>query len=163
MGTLKVNRITGITGVTGQEPIVMSGDTVSLGNNSMSINGTGVTMTHNASFPPGTIITHTQYSSTTGQDYSGTTEAVYTSIGNPIVFVKVGVPGHYTMALIYLKERRIELHIFNFNSLIYGKTLKIKLITKIRDEIRFSSIEKLKEQLKKDEIQSIKILRNEKI
>ena len=61
------------------------------------------------------------------------------------------------------KERRIELHIFNFNSLIYGKTLKIKLITKIRDEIRFSSIEKLKEQLKKDEIQSIKILRNEKI
>ena len=88
MGTLKVNRITGITGVTGQEPIVMSGDTVSLGNNSMSINGTGVTMTHNASFPPGTIITHTQYSSTTGQDYSGTTEAVYTSIGNPMTFVK---------------------------------------------------------------------------
>ena len=33
MGTLKVNRITGMTGVTGQEPIVMSGDTVSLGNN----------------------------------------------------------------------------------------------------------------------------------
>ena len=93
MGTLKVNRITGMTGVTGQEPIVMSGDTVSLGNNSMSINGTGVTMSSgpigpNASFPSGTIITHTQYSSTTGQDYSGTSEAVYTSIGNPMVFTK---------------------------------------------------------------------------
>ena len=93
MGTLKVNRITGMTGVTVQEPIVMSGDTVSLGNNSMSINGTGVTMSSgtigpNASFPSGTIITHTQYSSTTGQDYSGTSEAVYTSIGNPMVFTK---------------------------------------------------------------------------
>ena len=27
---------------------------------------------------------------------------------NPIVFCKVGVPGHYTMALVYLKEKRIE-------------------------------------------------------
>jgi len=27
---------------------------------------------------------------------------------NPIVFCKVGVPGHYTMALIYLKQKRIE-------------------------------------------------------
>ena len=41
-----------------------------------------------ATFPSGTIITRTQYSSTTGQDYSGTSEAVYTSIGNPMVFVK---------------------------------------------------------------------------
>ena len=91
MGTLKVNRITGMTGVTGQEPIVMSGDTVSLGNNSMSINGTGVTMSSgtigpNASFPSGTIIQRKQYKSTTSQDFSGT--AVYTSIGNPIVFNK---------------------------------------------------------------------------
>ena len=91
MGTLKVNRITGMTGVTGQEPIVMSGDTVSLGNNSMSITGTSVTMSSgtigsNASFPSGTIIQRKQYKSTTSQDFSGT--AVYTSIGNPIVFTK---------------------------------------------------------------------------
>ena len=91
MGTLKVNRITGMTGVTGQEPIVMSGDTVSLGNNSMSITGTSVTMSSgtigsNASFPSGTIIQRKQYKSMTSQDFSGT--AVYTSIGNPIVFNK---------------------------------------------------------------------------
>ncbi len=61
------------------------------------------------------------------------------------------------------KERRIELHIFNFNSIIYGKKLKISLITKIREEIKFNSLEKLKEQLIKDEIKSIKILNHEKI
>ena len=46
------------------------------------------TLSPETTFPSGTVITHTQYSSTTGQDYSGTSEAVYTSIGNPMVFVK---------------------------------------------------------------------------
>ena len=90
---------------------------------------------------------------------------------NGVFVSKVDIDGEKLEGMINIgvrptvngKERRIELHIFNFNSLIYGKTLKIKLITKIRDEIKFSSIEKLKRQLKKDEIKSIKILRNEKI
>lgn len=42
----------------------------------------------NATFPSGTIITRTQYTSSTGQDFSNTTETVYTSIGNPMVFTK---------------------------------------------------------------------------
>ena len=46
------------------------------------------TISSSATFPSGTVITHKQFSSTTGQDYSGTSEAVYTSIGNPMVFVK---------------------------------------------------------------------------
>ena len=61
------------------------------------------------------------------------------------------------------KERRIELHIFNFNTNIYGKNVKISLITKIRDEIKFNNLDELKDQLKKDEIKSINILNNEKI
>ena len=39
-------------------------------------------------FPSGTIINRTQYNSSTNQDFTGTTETVYTSIGNPMVFTK---------------------------------------------------------------------------
>ena len=61
------------------------------------------------------------------------------------------------------KERRIELHIFDFNTNIYEKNVKISLITKIRDEIKFNNLDELKDQLQKDEIKSINILNNEKI
>ncbi len=61
------------------------------------------------------------------------------------------------------KERRIELHIFDFNTNIYGKNVKISLIKKIRDEIKFNNLDELKDQLQKDEIKSINILNNEKI
>ena len=61
------------------------------------------------------------------------------------------------------KDRRIELHIFNFNRNIYGKTLRIIFNSKIRDEIMFKNIKELKKQLEKDKIESIKLLNNEKI
>lgn len=61
------------------------------------------------------------------------------------------------------KERRIELHIFNFNTNIYGKKIKISLIKKIRDEVKFKNLDELKKQLEKDEIKSINLLNNEKI
>ena len=41
--------------------------------------------------------------------------------------------------------------------------MKISLITKIRDEIKFNNLDELKDQLQKDEIKSINILNNEKI
>jgi riboflavin kinase/FMN adenylyltransferase len=48
------------------------------------------------------------------------------------------------------KEISIEVHIFNFNRNIYGKTLKIEIIKRIRDEKKFPSIENLKIQIEKD-------------
>ena len=48
------------------------------------------------------------------------------------------------------KEISIEVHIFNFNKNIYGKTLKIEIIKRIRDEKKFPSIEDLKIQIEKD-------------
>ena len=61
------------------------------------------------------------------------------------------------------KERRIELHIFNFNSNIYGEKVKISLVSKIRDEIKFKNVGELRKQLEKDEIELIKKLNYEKI
>lgn len=49
-----------------------------------------------------------------------------------------------------LKET-IEVNIFDFNQSIYSNEIKVKLFGRIRDEFKFDSIEKLKEQLTKDE------------
>jgi len=49
--------------------------------------------------------------------------------------------------------KTVEVHIFDFSETIYGKTLKITLLNKIRDEIKFSSMELLTEQLEKDKEQ----------
>ena len=49
-----------------------------------------------------------------------------------------------------LKSPLIEVHILNFNSDIYGKVLEFEFLSKIRDEMKFTSIEKLKEQISQD-------------
>ena len=54
--------------------------------------------------------------------------------------------------------KSIEVHLFNFNEDIYGKVISIKMISKIRDEKKFSSIEALKEQLVKDENFCLKLI-----
>lgn len=46
--------------------------------------------------------------------------------------------------------RSIEVNIFDFNRDIYGRTLTVEIIAWVRSEIKFSSIDKLKEQLAKD-------------
>lgn len=50
-------------------------------------------------------------------------------------------------------ERKVEVHILNFSGNLYGKTLKISCINRIRDEKKFSSLEELKFQLKQDKNQ----------
>lgn len=44
----------------------------------------------------------------------------------------------------------IETYILNFDENIYGEDLKIDFMAKIRDEVKFNSIDELKNQLKKD-------------
>lgn len=48
------------------------------------------------------------------------------------------------------KERRIEVHLFNFNEDIYHDTLLVELIFHTRKEMKFDGIASLKEQLQKD-------------
>ena len=46
--------------------------------------------------------------------------------------------------------RTIETNIFGFDEDIYGLDIKLTFITKIRDEVRFDSLDELKKQLEHD-------------
>ena len=48
------------------------------------------------------------------------------------------------------KELLLETHVIGFEGNLYGRTLSVKLLEKIRDEKRFSSISDLKDQLTRD-------------
>ena len=44
----------------------------------------------------------------------------------------------------------IEAHLFDFNKDIYGKRISIHFLSRVRDEMRFSSLSELREQLDTD-------------
>jgi riboflavin kinase/FMN adenylyltransferase len=49
-----------------------------------------------------------------------------------------------------INKKTIEVNLFNYNKDLYGTTLKVQLIKFIRDEIKFSDVEELQNQLKSD-------------
>ena len=51
----------------------------------------------------------------------------------------------------------LEVHIFGFDEDIYGKDLTIKILDKIRDEKKFDNLEDLKNQIKKDLEECLKL------
>ncbi len=57
------------------------------------------------------------------------------------------------------KNKTIEAHIFDFEHTIYGEELAIRFIDYIRAEQKFSSKEALQEQLEKDKIAAISVLK----
>lgn len=52
----------------------------------------------------------------------------------------------------------VESHIFDFNRFIYGQTISIDFISRLRAMIRFNSVEQLAAQLDKDRAAALKIL-----
>lgn len=46
----------------------------------------------------------------------------------------------------------IETYILDFHKSIYGETIKLSFITRMRDELKFNSLKELKEQLEKDKV-----------
>ena len=52
----------------------------------------------------------------------------------------------------------IEVNIFDFDGDLYGKTLKVWFIDRIRDEVKFKGLEALKQQLQHDREEAKKIL-----
>ena len=56
------------------------------------------------------------------------------------------------------KRRTIEAHIFNFSENIYGRSIDVAFLAKIRGERKFNSASALAEQLKKDKEVVMKII-----
>ncbi len=56
------------------------------------------------------------------------------------------------------EKESIEVNFFNFETSIYGETLKIDILERIRDEQKFESVDVLKQQLKKDREFSLRFI-----
>ncbi|MFH5881463.1 bifunctional riboflavin kinase/FAD synthetase [Liberiplasma polymorphum] len=54
----------------------------------------------------------------------------------------------------------VESYLFDFDRQIYGEIIEIKFIKRLRDEIKFNSVEALIDQIKQDEIETLNILKN---
>ncbi len=52
----------------------------------------------------------------------------------------------------------VEVNIFDFNGNLYGRRLRLRVLSKIRDEVRFPDVELLKEQLRRDEQSARRLL-----
>ncbi len=48
------------------------------------------------------------------------------------------------------KGRRVESYIFDFEGDIYGETIEVELLAKLRDERQFGSVEELRDQVLRD-------------
>ncbi len=75
---------------------------------------------------------------------------------------RVTVASHLYDAMLYIGSRptvntgktSVEAYLFDFSDDIYGKNVNVRFVDRIRDSIKFDSIEELKKQLGKDEIKA---------
>lgn len=58
-----------------------------------------------------------------------------------------------------LNKNSIETNIFDFDEDIYNKNVKLEFVKKIRDEIKFASLDQLKSQLNKDKLEIKELLK----
>jgi riboflavin kinase/FMN adenylyltransferase len=57
-------------------------------------------------------------------------------------------------------NRSIEVHIFNFDTDIYGELIELTFYKKLREEQKFSSLDALKEQLARDKTNTLYFFQN---
>ncbi len=56
------------------------------------------------------------------------------------------------------RTRSKEIHFFDFNKNLYDQKIQVELLERIRDEVKFDSVEALKDQLQKDKKFSLKLI-----
>lgn len=56
------------------------------------------------------------------------------------------------------ETKSVEVHLFHFSGNLYGKILKLEFFKKLRSEKKFTSLEKLKDQLKQDKRLAAEVL-----
>ena len=59
--------------------------------------------------------------------------------------------------------RTIEVNIFNFDKDIYGEHLSVQFIRRLRSELKFEGLEPLKAQMARDKVDSLNVLKEERI
>lgn len=57
-------------------------------------------------------------------------------------------------------QRSIEVHIFDFKADIYGAPMRISFVERVRDDLKFESVDALVAQLQRDEIHIRQLLKN---
>ena len=77
---------------------------------------------------------------------------VKSKIENNIVF---GMMNIGTNPTVNGSEQTVEVHFFDFDSDIYNEIIEIQLLKRLRDEQKFGSVEELKQQLHKDQDESL--------
>jgi riboflavin kinase/FMN adenylyltransferase len=83
--------------------------------------------------------------------------AVKVSIGDDATW-KAGMMNIGTRPTFDGNHQTLEVNIFDFDKDLYGKSLCVEFVSRLREERRFDSMEALREQLEKDEIQAKKEL-----
>jgi riboflavin kinase/FMN adenylyltransferase len=56
-------------------------------------------------------------------------------------------------------EKSIEVHFFDFDQDLYDLELQIDILDRLREEHKFESVDALKDQLSKDKITSLSIIK----
>lgn len=87
--------------------------------------------------------------------------------GDGVYAVTVNIDGVEYMGMLNIgirptvdgQNKKIEVHILDFNEEIYGKKISITFVRKVRNEQKFNSLDELKQQLEKDRITISGILR----
>ncbi len=77
---------------------------------------------------------------------------VSASIKNKVVYGMMNIGTNPTVSG---DKESIEVHFFNFDKDIYNKKIQINMLHRLRDEVKFESVEALKEQLLKDKETSL--------
>ncbi len=81
---------------------------------------------------------------------------------------RVAVDSHLYDAMLYIGSRptvntgkiSVEAYLFDFSDDIYGKKVNVCFMERIRESIKFNSVEDLKKQLGKDEIKAKQLMAN---
>ena len=55
------------------------------------------------------------------------------------------------------QERLLEVHLFDFSGDLYGKTIRVRFVKHLREEMKFGSLEELQDQISRDVIEARKI------
>ncbi len=96
-------------------------------------------------------------------------DAAYKLIpGDGVYAVEVIVGGKRYQAMVNIgsqptfseRSHAFEAHIFNFSESIYGENIEVVFHYRLRNELRFESIDALRQQLEKDKFEALKLLSN---